>query len=177
MCVCSFADRPRALSFIYVIRAGDETAHFKHAGSDTLELHNNATIKRASTTPTTDALINLPVSEGGVHVHGHWSSLNAVSHVSTLRDGMFFWSRRNLVFCCVCSPVVWGCWRWSALLGFSARGRCLSSQKGCFAYRTLGPVLYRIFLNPTLPYASGFSDFGIYMLLVNPPFLCTPPPQ
>lgn len=68
-CACSFADRHRALSFIYVTRAGDEMAHFKHAGSDALELHNNATIKRASTTPTTDALINLPASEGGVCAH------------------------------------------------------------------------------------------------------------
>lgn len=61
----SFAAEHRALSFVYVVRDGDETMHFKHAGSDTLELHNDATIKRASTTPTTDALINLPVPEGG----------------------------------------------------------------------------------------------------------------
>lgn len=61
----SFADEHRALSFVYVVRDGDEAVHFKHAGADTLELHSNATIKRASTTPTTDALINLPVSEEG----------------------------------------------------------------------------------------------------------------
>lgn len=61
----SFADEHRALSFVYVVKEDDETAHFKHAGSDTLELYNNATIKRASTKPTTDALISLPVSEGG----------------------------------------------------------------------------------------------------------------
>lgn len=61
----SFADEHRALSFVYVVRDGDQAVHFKHAGADTLELHNDATIKRASTTPTTDALINLPVSEAG----------------------------------------------------------------------------------------------------------------
>lgn len=67
--VCSFADQHRALSFTYVITPGDEAAHFKQAGSDALELHNNATIKRASTTPTTNALISLPVSEGGVYIY------------------------------------------------------------------------------------------------------------
>lgn len=61
----SFADERRALSFVYVVRDGDEAVHFKHAGSDTLELYENATIKRASTNPTTDALINLPDPEGG----------------------------------------------------------------------------------------------------------------
>lgn len=61
----SFADEHRALSFVYVVRDGDEAVHFKHAGSDTLELYNSSTIKRASTNPTTDALINLPVSEAG----------------------------------------------------------------------------------------------------------------
>ena len=61
----SFADEHRALSFVYVVRGGDEAVYFKHAGADTLELYDDATIKRASTTPTTDALINLPVSEAG----------------------------------------------------------------------------------------------------------------
>ena len=61
----SFADKDRALSFVYVVRDGDDATHFKHAGSDSLELYLNATIKRASTNPTTDALTNLPVSEGG----------------------------------------------------------------------------------------------------------------
>lgn len=61
----SFADEDRSLSFVYVVRDGDEARHFKHAGSDSLELYENATIKRSSTNPTTDALINLPASEGG----------------------------------------------------------------------------------------------------------------
>lgn len=65
---CSFADEHRALSFVYTVRDGDEMSHFKHTGSDALELYNNASIKRASTTPTTDALINLPTSEGGACV-------------------------------------------------------------------------------------------------------------
>lgn len=64
----SFADEHRALSFIYIIREGDEMTQFKHAGSDTLELYDNATIKRASTNPTTDALISLPVSIGGTYL-------------------------------------------------------------------------------------------------------------
>lgn len=76
----SFADAHRALSFVYIVGDGDEAVHFKHAGSDTLELHNNATIKRASTTPTTDALINLPVSEAGAGTPCSESSL--LSHGS-----------------------------------------------------------------------------------------------
>ena len=56
------------MSFVYVVRDGDDATHFKHAGSDSLELYLNATIKRASTNPTTDALTNLPVSEGGKSV-------------------------------------------------------------------------------------------------------------
>lgn len=61
----SFAEGARALPFVYTVRTGDDSTYFKHTGSDALELYENATIKRASTHPTTDALINLPVSEGG----------------------------------------------------------------------------------------------------------------
>ncbi|CAM9569589.1 unnamed protein product, partial [Sphacelaria rigidula] len=56
----SSSEGQRALSFVYIVGYQDQATHFKHAGSDALELFDNATIKRASTHPTTDALINLP---------------------------------------------------------------------------------------------------------------------
>lgn len=61
----SFVERDRALSFVYTVRDGDLAVHLKPDGSDALELYQNATIERASTHPTTDALINLPASDGG----------------------------------------------------------------------------------------------------------------
>ncbi|CAM9340464.1 unnamed protein product, partial [Hapterophycus canaliculatus] len=78
----SFADEHRALSFVYVVKEDDETAHFKHAGSDALELYSNATIKRASTTPTTDALVNLPASEAG-------SLLDLVTKTEVIVRGLY----------------------------------------------------------------------------------------
>ncbi|CAM9188184.1 unnamed protein product, partial [Discosporangium mesarthrocarpum] len=61
----SFAQAERALSFVYTVEPGDEAVYFKHASSDALELHGNSTIKRTSTNPTTDALINLPAPGAG----------------------------------------------------------------------------------------------------------------
>ncbi|CAM9804617.1 unnamed protein product, partial [Scytosiphon promiscuus] len=78
----SFADEHRALSFVYVVKEDDETAHFKHAGSDALELYDNATIKRASTSPTTNALINLPAAEGG-------SLLDLVTKAEVIVRGLY----------------------------------------------------------------------------------------
>ncbi|CAM9210897.1 unnamed protein product [Ectocarpus sp. 13 AM-2016] len=78
----SFADEHRALSFVYMVRDGDEMSHFKHTGSDALELYDNATIKRASTTPATDALINLPTLEGG-------SLLDLVTKTEVIVRGLY----------------------------------------------------------------------------------------
>ncbi|CAM9190144.1 unnamed protein product [Choristocarpus tenellus] len=61
----SFTQGDSALSFVYTVQDGDEVIYLKHTSSDALELVHNSTIKRASTNPTTDALISLPPPGAG----------------------------------------------------------------------------------------------------------------
>ena len=49
------------LSFAYVVAADDETSRLEYTGVAGLELPSGATLRRSSTTPTTDAVLALPL--------------------------------------------------------------------------------------------------------------------
>ncbi|CAM9409634.1 unnamed protein product, partial [Phaeothamnion confervicola] len=79
------------LTFVYVVQPGDMAAVFTYAGPDALGLWHGASIRRASTHPTTDALLGLPAAATEANTGGR-----RVAAVSVVLEGLWHADSRDL---------------------------------------------------------------------------------